>query len=394
MRCCAVRVLSSPLIRTRSRIVNAIESRISARLPPTVCWIEMAVAISSRSSDFTRRTMFSSATSNDRPRLTSRMTRPNSVEIGGRDSRTTSSMAWRNEEPARRALAISVMVSGSCLLNELSRLDFRRFSQKRGSMNPIRAPMRSTIGLRSAGNTTDSTTIRTGTPIVHATQMTRYSLTFRRRSARAISRARFAPKSRCSTTLFSWDIAWLDWSASASPCVPPAPPADVGFSWRPEAYRSRRAFTPEPPPDIAMPTAITRIARAAMPAMRSVMGSMSAVSCPGRLVVEPEQARRQVDALDLELLDELGPDAGRLEATLDLALDDARLFEHEHVLHHDDVTFHALDLGDVRDPARAVLEAGLVDDEVHGRGDLLADGADRQVDARHQHHRLETGQHV
>ena len=52
----------------------------------------MAVAISSRSSDRTRRTMFSRATSNDRPRLTSRMTRPNSVEIGGRDSRTTSSM--------------------------------------------------------------------------------------------------------------------------------------------------------------------------------------------------------------------------------------------------------------------------------------------------------------
>ena len=44
------------------------------------------------------------------------MTRPNSVEIGGRDSRTTSSMAWRNDEPARSALAISVIVSGSCLL--------------------------------------------------------------------------------------------------------------------------------------------------------------------------------------------------------------------------------------------------------------------------------------
>ena len=77
----------------------------------------MAVAISSRSSERTRRTMFSSAWSNGRPRLTSRMTRPNSVEIGGRDSRTTSSMAWRNDDPARRALAMRVMVSGSCLLN-------------------------------------------------------------------------------------------------------------------------------------------------------------------------------------------------------------------------------------------------------------------------------------
>ena len=49
------------------------------------------------------------------------MTRPNSIEIGGRDSRTTSSMAWRNDEPARSAFAISVTVSGSCLLNALSR---------------------------------------------------------------------------------------------------------------------------------------------------------------------------------------------------------------------------------------------------------------------------------
>ena len=47
------------------------------------------------------------------------MTRLNSVEIGGRDSRTTSSTAWRNDEPARRALARSVIVSGSCLLNAL-----------------------------------------------------------------------------------------------------------------------------------------------------------------------------------------------------------------------------------------------------------------------------------
>ena len=81
------------------------------------------------------------------------MTRPNSVEIGGRDSRTTSSIAWRNEEPARSAFAIRVIVSGSCLLNEPRRLDLRRPSQKRGSMNPISAPMSSTIGLPSVGNT-------------------------------------------------------------------------------------------------------------------------------------------------------------------------------------------------------------------------------------------------
>jgi tight adherence protein B len=61
----------------------------------------MAVAISSKSSDFTRRTMFSRATSNGRPRLTSRMTRPNSVVTGGRPSRTPSSIAFTIRERIR-----------------------------------------------------------------------------------------------------------------------------------------------------------------------------------------------------------------------------------------------------------------------------------------------------
>src|ERR1035437_6599585 len=98
MRCCDVSVLISPLIRTRSRIVNAMESRISARLPPTWCWIVIAVVISSRSSERTRRTMFSRAASKASPRLTSRTTRLNSVVIGGCASRTTISIACRNEE--------------------------------------------------------------------------------------------------------------------------------------------------------------------------------------------------------------------------------------------------------------------------------------------------------
>ena len=63
----------------------------------------------------------------------------NSVEIGGRDSRTTSSMACRNDEPARRALAMSVIVSGSCLLNASRRPLLRRSSQKRGRRNPMSA---------------------------------------------------------------------------------------------------------------------------------------------------------------------------------------------------------------------------------------------------------------
>src|SRR6202008_3581970 len=110
-----------------------------------------------------------------------------------------------------------------------------------------------------------------------------------------------------------------------------------------------------------------------------------------RSVAEAEEARGQMDAHHLELLDELRPDPGRLQAALDLALDNARLLEDEHVLHDDDVAFHALDLGDVDDLPGPILEAALLDDEVDRRGDLLADGADREVDAGHEDHRLEAG---
>ena len=53
-----------------------------------------------------------------------------------------------------------------------------------------------------------------------------------------------------------------------------------------------------------------------------------------------------------------------------------------------------LHLGDVGDPARAVLEPALVDDQVDRGGHLLADRPDRQVHAGHQHHGLEAGQGV
>src|SRR6185436_21094553 len=139
---------------------------------------------------------------------------------------------------------------------------------------------------------------------------------------------------------------------------------------------------------MATPTAITMIATAAMAA------TMIGVTSRSSLVREPEEARWQVDAHDLELLDELGPDPGRLQPSLDLALDDAGLLEDEHVLHDDDVAFHALDLGDVDDLPGPVLEAALLDDEVDRRGDLLADGPQRQVDAGHEDHRLEAREHV
>ena len=82
------------------------------------------------------------------------------------------------------------------------------------------------------------------------------------------------------------------------------------------------------------------------------------------------------------------------QVAVDLALRDARLLEGEDLLHDDDVAFHALDLGDAGDPACAVLEAGLVDDEVDSGGDLLADGPQRQVHTGHEDHRLHAREHV
>ena len=41
-----------------------------------------------------------------------------------------------------------------------------------------------------------------------------------------------------------------------------------------------------------------------------------------------------------------------------------------------------------------ILEAVLVDDQVDRRGDLLADGPQRQIHAGHEHHRLEAAEHV
>src|SRR5205085_10693015 len=96
----------------------------------------------------------------------------------------------------------------------------------------------------------------------------------------------------------------------------------------------------------------------------------------------------------LELLAELRSDARRAEATLHLSVDKRGLLEHEDVLKDDRFALHPLDLGDVRDLARAVLEAADLDDDVERRCHLLADRAGGKIDAGHEAHRLETGEHV
>src|SRR4029453_9883726 len=75
-------------------------------------------------------------------------------------------------------------------------------------------------------------------------------------------------------------------------------------------------------------------------------------------------------------------------------VDAGAVVEGEDVLEGDDVALHADDLGDMGDAAGAVLQPRLVDDQVDGRGDLLADGPHRDVDPGHQDHGLQPRQHV
>ena len=220
MRCCAVSTRISPMMRTRSRMVKAMESRISARLPPTWCWMVMAVVISSRSSERTRRTMLVSACSKGRPRLTSRMTRLNSVEMGGCVSRTTSSMACRNEAPARRALATSVMVSARWSLKACRRLHLRRFTYQRGTHQPRMTATSRARGLSRPGRTVLPRMKATmGVPTTAAVRRARYSEGRSCRSARASSRAMLVPQSRRSTTRSTPAAARPPKSSCAATCA-------------------------------------------------------------------------------------------------------------------------------------------------------------------------------
>src|SRR5207248_2958704 len=128
----------------------------------------------------------------------------------------------------------------------------------------------------------------------------------------------------------------------------------------------------------------------AMTASTAIATSALAMS----LVRSLEKAQRHVDALVAQLVHQLGHDARGLECADDLAIRAARLLETEDVLEQRRAALHARDLGDALDAAHAVVEAARVHDEVQGGHDLLADRARRQLDAGHEHHRLEAVERV
>src|SRR5207245_11707046 len=100
------------------------------------------------------------------------------------------------------------------------------------------------------------------------------------------------------------------------------------------------------------------------------------------------------DAGGLELLREPRTDARGPQLADHLTVDVGGLLEDEHVLQDDRVALHALDLGDVDDLARAVLEARDLDDQIERARDLLTDSPRREVDAGHKAPRLEPREDV
>src|SRR4029453_3598055 len=102
-----------------------------------------------------------------------------------------------------------------------------------------------------------------------------------------------------------------------------------------------------------------------------------------------EEVARKLDARAQEPLAELRPDArGPVVAAHTSVLLHSLLLEYEDVLRGDHVLFHPDDLGDADDLPRAVAETGDVDDRVERGGDVIAHGAHREREARHEDHRI------
>ena len=119
----AVSVCTSPVTRTRSRIVSAIASSTSARLPPSGSWIKIAVTTRSKSGDCVRASTRPSAVSSGTP----------SCDFPGRPGKLRrqaaaaalqpqSASPWENEYPARSAEVSSISASGSCVSNRRRRV--------------------------------------------------------------------------------------------------------------------------------------------------------------------------------------------------------------------------------------------------------------------------------
>jgi hypothetical protein len=102
-----------------------------------------------------------------------------------------------------------------------------------------------------------------------------------------------------------------------------------------------------------------------------------------------------VDTRRREAIGALWPDAGRPEAAAHAPVrPETRSFEEEQVLHCDDISLHSSQLGDACHFARAVRQSGYLHDQIHCRGNLLANCSLWDIQVRHRDHRVQTIQGI
>src|SRR5688500_5743240 len=103
-----------------------------------------------------------------------------------------------------------------------------------------------------------------------------------------------------------------------------------------------------------------------------------------------EHVRRQMDPVRSQAVAALRAYPGRAEAPADAAFTpQSRPVESEDVLHGDDLPLHSGNLSDAGDLSRPVGEARYLDDQVDGRGRLLANRSLGDVEIRHGDHRIQ-----
>src|SRR3954463_2680448 len=317
----------------------------------------------------------SSASLRSRPTLVSFTIRANSSEVGDAASWETESSARSRLCPARRLLAMSCSESSSWSAKAACRREARTLSSS----------------LAPQGPATTTTSPRTGPPIRKPTA---------------------PPPSVTSPTASTKSGSDTVMPASSRAAAPSAsrPRLTSPFSTAARRRRPRRPAPtwPGPPTDRAGSAAPARApaggrpgrARAARPRSRPrrrrAEPATSGPAPDGGRLRGPEHPRRELDAQLVEPIGEPWPDAGghRLAEELAGRIHAGRVVEQERVLEGDGLPLHALHLGHVGDPAGAVAQPGELDDDVDGGGNLLADGAQRQVHAGHEHQRLEAGDGV
>src|SRR5665213_1601921 len=318
--------------RRRRRILSRFSS-VSARFPPVSRWTEKAMAMKLNSGRSMRSDASHKAVSSGWPSWIWSAMRRNSAPTGLPISRVTPMMVSVIGSPAFSPRTIKPTASGKTAMNLVARFPTRLRTRAFGDHRVMPMP---------AGQTMNGEIPMKKRPAVTVAPATRPNTTSR-------AMVRLVPVFRISRRHLS--VLGRKRAASAS----------------------KRDFL-------------------------SSRFSVSASSIGGALPMKRSRmvwARRAIEPEIFGAGDEVRPQTARDIAALERAVRHlAFVLIGEEILRRDDVAFHADDLGHGDDAADTVAHAADLDDEIDRGGDLLADGARRQIDARHADHVLEAGQRL